>query len=154
MRDDFRKKTSNQFRDEMREMRADARELAERQQEIGEKLKDENKKPDRPSLDESSDGEKLGEQFEKQQKQLGQVTDEMKRVSEQAEAAEPLLAKELYDTLRKTAQAGTGDTLEKTQQLAQRGYRPQAQKFEEKARKEIDELKTGVEKAAESVLGD
>ena len=35
-----------------------------------------------------------------------------------------------------------------------RGYTQQAQKFEEKARKEIEELKSGVERAAESVLGD
>ena len=154
MRDDFRKKTSNQFRDEMREMRADARELADRQQQIGERLESEATKPGRPTLDGSSERDKLGEQFEKQQKQLGKITDDMKRVSEQAEAAEPLLARELYDALRKTAQAGTNETLEKTQALAERGYKPQARKFEEKARQEIDDLKTGVEKAAESVLGD
>ncbi len=154
MRDDFRKKTSNQFRDEMRDMRTDARDLAQRQQEIAEQLKQEAGKPQRQSLDASTEKEKLGEELAQQQTKLGKLTDDMKRVSEQADAAEPLLAKELYDTLRKTAQAGTGDTLEKTQQLAERGYRPQAQKFEEKARGEIEELKTGVEKAAESVLGD
>jgi len=78
----------------------------------------------------------------------------MQTVSDQAENVEPLLAKELYDALRKTTQAGTGDTLEKTQQLAQLGNSPEAQKFEEKARKEIEDLKGGVERAAESVLGD
>jgi len=35
-------------------------------------------------------------------------------------------------------QAGTGETLDKSRQLAQRGYAPQAQQFEEKARKEIE----------------
>jgi hypothetical protein len=137
----------------MREMRADARELAERQEEIGEQLKAESGKPQRQTLDDSGGREQLGGQVAKQQAQLGKLTDAMKRVSEQAEAAEPLLARELYDTLRKTSQAATGETLEKTQQLAQRGFAPQAQKFEEKARQEIGELKTGVEKAAESVLG-
>ena len=77
----------------------------------------------------------------------------MKEVSEQAEAAEPLLAKELYDALRKTTQAATDKTLEKTQELAQRGYTDDARKFEEKARQEIEDLKSGVERAAESVLG-
>jgi len=52
---------------------------------------------------------------------LNKITEKMKDVSEQAETAEPLLAKELYDTLRKTTQAGTGKTLEMSQQLAQRG---------------------------------
>ena len=154
MRDDFRKKTSNQFREEMRDLRADARDLAERQKEIAEQMKTEAAQPQRQTLDASSDREKLGAGLTGQQAKLSELTEAMKRVSEQAEAAEPLLAKELYDALRKTAQAGTGDTLEKTQLLAERGYKPQAQKFEEKARQEIEELKTGVEKAAESVLGD
>ena len=154
MRDEFRKKTSGQFNDTMREMRTDARELAQNQQEIAEKLKPQPGKAERRTLDGSSEREQLAEQFEKQREGLGQITEKMKEVSEQAEAAEPLLAKELYDTLRKTAQAGTSETLEKSQLLSQRGYQPQAQKFEEKARQEIEELKSGVERAAEAVLGD
>ncbi len=154
MRDEFRKKTSGQFNEQMREMRTDARELAERQQAIAEKLQPQPGKPERRTLDGSSEREQLAEQFTNQQKDLGQLTDKMKSVSEQAEAAEPLLAKELYDALRKTTQAGTSETLEKSQILAERGYAPQAQKFEEKARQEIEDLKTGVERAAQSVLGD
>lgn len=154
MRDDFRKKTSGQFNDTMREMRSDARQLAQNQQEIAEKLKPQPGKSERRTLDGSSEREQLAQQFEKQREGLGQITEKMKEVSEQAEAAEPLLAKELYDTLRKTAQAGTSETLEKSQLLSQRGYQPQAQKFEEKARQEIEELKGGVERAAEAVLGD
>jgi hypothetical protein len=154
MRDDFRKKTSGQFTDEMREMRADARELAQNQQALAEKLNEKPAQPQRRTLDGSGEREQLAQQFEKQQAQLAKITDQMKRVSEQAEAAEPLLAKELYDTLRKTTQAGTGGTLEKTEVLARNGYANEARKFEEKARQEIDELKNGVERAAGSVLGD
>jgi hypothetical protein len=153
MRDDFRKKTSGQFNDEMRQMRADARELAQRESEIAEKLKTEPKREQR-TLDGGSEREQLTQDLEKQKGRLANVTDRMKNVSDQAEAAEPLLAKELYDALRKTTQAGTDQTLDATQKLAQRGAKAQAQKFEEKARKEIDELKAGVERAAESVLGD
>ena len=98
--------------------------------------------------------EKLEEKLAKQQADLGKLTQKLQTVSEQAENVEPLLAKELYDALRKTTQAGTGQTLEKTQQLAQIGNAPDAQKFEEKARQEIEDLKGGVERAAESVLGD
>ncbi len=154
MRDEFRKKTSGQFKEEMREMRTDAREIAERQEQIGEQLQAKAGQAERPTLDGSGEREKLTEQLTKQQGDLGKLTEQMQRVSEQAEAAEPLLAKELYDTLRKTAQAGTGDSLDKTQQLAERGYAKEARKFEEKARQEIEELKTGVERAAGSVLGD
>ena len=154
MRDEFRKKTSGQFKDEMRDMRADARALAEREQEIADKLQAKPAQAERPTLDGSGEREKLAEKFAKQQGDLGKLTQQMQRVSEQAEAAEPLLAKELYETLRKTTQAGTGDTLDKTQKLASAGYAKEARKFEEKARQEIDDLKTGVERAAGSVLGD
>lgn len=154
LRDEFRKKTSGQFNEEMREMRREARDLAQTQQEIAEKLAAEPEKPQRRTLDGSGEREQLAKKFDEQQEKLGGITEDMKRVSEQAEAAEPLLAKELYDTLRKTAQSDTGKTLEMTKALNQRGYGEQARKFEEKARGEIEELKTGVERAAESVLGD
>lgn len=154
MRDEFRKKASGQFSEEMRQMRNDARELAQNQEELAEKLQPQPAaKPERPTLDGSSEREQLADKFNKQQGDLNKITEKMKDVSEQAEAAEPLLSKELYDTLRKTTQAGTGKTLEMTQQLAQRGNSDDARRFEQKARKEIDDLKSGVERAAESVLG-
>jgi len=154
MRDDLRKKASGQFTEAMRQMRTEARELAENQAALAEQLRAEAEKPARPTLDGEGEREKVTEQLEKQQGALASVTEEMKRVSEQAEAGEPLLAKELYETLRKSSQAGTDETLRRTQLLAERGYQTQARKFEEKARREIEELKSGVERAAESVLGD
>jgi len=154
MRDDFRKKTSSQFNDEMRQMRNDARELADSQQAISEKLAAEPEKNRQRTLDGSGEREKLAEKLAEQRQKLEGLTDNMKRVSEQAEAAEPLLARELYDTLRKSSQTDTSKTLEMTKMLAERGSNEQARKFEEKARKEIEDLKTGVERAAESVLGD
>ncbi|MDR3401304.1 MAG: hypothetical protein P4L99_02305 [Chthoniobacter sp.] len=153
MRDDFRKKTSGQFSEEMRQMRNDARELAQNQEELAQKLEPQPAKQERPTLDGSGEREQLADKFTKQQGDLNKLTDKMKDISEQAEAAEPLLAKELYDTLRKATQAGTDKTLEATQQLAQRGYTDDARRFEQKARKEIEDLKSGVEHAAESVLG-
>jgi hypothetical protein len=158
MRDEFRKKTSGQFNEEMRQMRTNARDLASNEEKIAEKLKPKaDPAPDgqkRRTLESDDQREQLEEKLAKQQADLGQLTRKMQVVSDQAENVEPLLAKELYDALRKTTQAGVGDTLEKTQQLAQLGNAPEAQKFEEKARKEIEDLKGGVERAAESVLGD
>lgn len=156
MRDEFRNKTSGQFREEMRDLRSDARQLAENQQKLSEQLNEAEKEsatPTRRSLDGSSPREQLGQQFSQQQEQLKNVQERMQQLSEQAEAAEPLLARELYDSLRKTAQAGTQDTLDRAGQLARRGFTPQARQFEEKARQEIEDLKSGVERAAESVLG-
>ncbi len=154
MRDDLRKKASGQFKDEMRQMRADARELAEKQEKIAEELGAKPQEKERRTLDGSSPREKLAQEFEQQQKGLGDLREQMQRVSEQAEAAEPLLARQLYDTLRENAQAGTDETLKKAGELARRGMRPQVKDFEQKARGEVENVKKGVERAAESVLGD
>jgi hypothetical protein len=154
MRDELRRKTSKRFTNEMRNMRTEARELADRQKEVAESLNTAAAKPERRTLDGSSEKEKATQQLEKQKGDLQKLTADMKTVSEQAEASEPLLATELYDTLRKSAQADTARSLEMTRQLAQRGYAQEAQKFEEKARGEIEAIKEGVERAAEKVLGD
>jgi len=154
MRDDLRKKASGQFKDEMRQMRADARELAQKQEKIAEDLGAKPQEKERRTLDGSSPREKLAQDFEKQQKGLGDLREQMQRVSEQAEAAEPLLARQLYDTLRENAQAGTDETLKKAGELSRRGYGAQVKEFEEKARGEVEKVKKGVERAAESVLGD
>ncbi|MEQ1853689.1 MAG: hypothetical protein ABMA01_19105 [Chthoniobacteraceae bacterium] len=138
----------------MRQMRTDARELAGKQKEIAEQLASKPGERERRTLDGASPREKLREKFEQQQEGLGNVREQMQRVSERAEIAEPLLHRQLYDALRENTQAGTDDTLQKAGELARRGYLPQAQEFEEKARGEVDKLKTGVERAAESVLGD
>ncbi len=154
MRDEMRKKASGQFKDEMRQMRADARDLSQKQQEIAEQLEAKPQEKQRRTLDGASPREKLAEDFEKQQKGLTDLREQMQRVSEQAEAAEPLLAKQLYDTLRENAQAGTDETLKQAGELARRGMQSQAKDFEQKARGEVDKVKSGVERAAESVLGD
>ncbi|GDX10931.1 hypothetical protein LBMAG57_27030 [Verrucomicrobiota bacterium] len=154
IRDDLRKKASGQFKDEMRQMRADARELAQKQEKIAEDLSAKPQEKERRTLDGSSPREKLAQEFEQQQKGLGDLREQMQRVSEQAEAAEPLLARQLYDTLRENAQAGTDETLKKAGELSRRGYQSQVKQFEEKARGEVEKVKKGVERAAESVLGD
>jgi len=154
MRDDLRKKASGQFKDEMRQMRADARDLAQKQEKIAEELGAKPQEKERRSLDGSSPREKLAQDFEQQQKGLGDLREQMQRVSEQAEAAEPLLARQLYDTLRENAQAGTDETLKKAGELSRRGYGAQVKEFEEKARGEVEKVKKGVERAAERVLGD
>jgi len=154
MRDELRKKASGEFKDEMRQMRADARELKQKQQEIAEQLDAKPKAGERRTLDGSSPQEKLSQEFEQQQKGLTDLREQMQRVSDQAEAAEPLLARQLYDTLRENAQAGTDETLKKAGELARRGMQSQAKDFEQKARSEVEKVKLGVERAAESVLGD
>ncbi len=113
LRDDFRKKDQRPVQRGDAEMRSDARELAQNQEELARKLEPQPAKQERPTLDGSGEREQLADKFTKQQGDLNKLTEKMKDVSEQAEAAEPLLAKELYDTLRKTTQAGDRQNLGK-----------------------------------------
>ncbi len=152
LRDDFRKKSAGAFSEEMQRMRDDARKLAENQQRISEemqRMRDGTQK----SLRDVRKKDQLAEQLTEQQQQLEEVMNQMRRVSQASETAEPLLAKQLYDTLRKTQQREPGELLRQTRRELARGRSDRAEENESQARKSIDQLKEGVEKAAESVLG-
>lgn len=185
LRDDFRKNNSSQFAEQMRQMRSDARELARNQEEVGQKL-GELAEPKRKSLSDSEETKELAETLTNQKNALTNLMENMRQTSEQAEAAEPLLSRQLYDTLRKAAQddanrakevtadlleSGTlsrslyerlrelekspdNKSLEITAELLRNNLVPQAVQSEQRVRTDIEQLKRGVEKAAESVLGD
>jgi hypothetical protein len=153
LRDDFRKKNSSKFTEDMREMRSDARQLADKEKELSQKLQEEAATK-RKSLAASEDTKNLLDQVQAQRSGLTNLLEHMRVVSEQAETSEPLLSKELYDTFRKSNQGNLQDSLNLTEELLKRSFLPEASQFEQRARKEIENLKQGVEQAAESVLGD
>src|SRR5262245_3522626 len=137
----------------MRAMRNEARQLAEKQEEIGKEMESigDNK---RKTLTDSGKSKELAEQLEQQRSGLTNILQNMRDVSDKAEAVEPLLAKQLYETLRKNSQGQADNSLNMSSELLKRNFNNEAGQFEQKARAEINELKQGVEKAAESVLGD
>ena len=151
LRDDLRKQSSSQFTDQMRDMRNQARDLANREDEIAKKL-DSLQNGER-KLDNSAATQQLSEQLAKQESALTNLLSGMRTVSEQSENAEPLLSQKLYDTLRRADQRHTDNLLDMGAQLAQRGFLPQTSEVERSARTNINELRQGVESAAESVLG-
>src|SRR5205814_8317337 len=79
------------------------------------------------------------------------LINEMRRVSEQSETAEPLLSKQLYDTLRQNNQDEMNKSLDLSAELVQRGFLSQAGQSDQRARKSIGDLQQGVEKEAEGV---
>src|SRR5689334_13281505 len=115
MRDEARKKNSNQFAEEMKQMRNDARDLADKQNEIQKKLEETANQP--KALSDSGESQKLAEQLAQQEQGVTNLLDQMKRVSAQSEATEPLLSKQLYDSLRKNSQANTDQALSATEEL-------------------------------------
>lgn len=151
--EDFRKATAQQFNDEMRDMRRNARDLAEKEKEIAEKL-DELKNPKQRTLGDSGNKDELARQLSQQKTNYANILDRMKKVSEEAEANEPLLSQKLYDTVRELNQKDTAPTLDKASEFLKRSFVPQASQLEQKARQDIDQLRKGVDEAANRLLGD
>jgi hypothetical protein len=157
LQDDFRRRNSSQFSDDMKKMREDARNLAQREQDIQKKM-DEIADPKQKTLSETEQqrAERLGlaNQLLQQRDAFTNLFNEVRQVSEQSETAEPLLSQQLYDIYRQTGQDELNQSLEQSSDLVRRGFVPQASPFEERARQTIDQVRQRVERAAESVLGD
>ena len=78
----------------------------------------------------------------------------MRKTVEESEQAEPLLSKQLYDTIRDAHQDQTAQAMDAGGQLLEKGFVEEARKAEAEAGKGVSKLRQGVEKAADSVLGD
>ncbi len=153
MRDEFRKNTSGQFTDQMRDMREQARQLDQQQKEIADEIKQQIDAKQKTLTDDGVSRE-LADRMNRQKESTSELVDRMKDVSEQAETSEPLLSRKLYDTLRQTSTGNVDKALEVAGELLRRNFLPEAQQIERQAGKGIEELRKGVEEAAKSVLGD
>ncbi len=155
LQDDVRKMNSGQFADDMRRMRNDATQLSQNEQDLEKKMND---LADDQKLAETDEQRQqrldLAAQFLQQRNGVSNLVDRMKQVSEQSETAEPLLSSQLYDTLRQTELDQLNNSLDTTSEYVRRGFVRQAQPAEQPARKNIDELKDGVDRAAAGILGD
>ena len=153
MRDEFQRRTSGQFTEQMRNMRDQAQQLDQRQKEIADEIKRQIDS-ERKTLADSGVNREIAERVEGQRKSTEELIDKMKNVSEQAETSEPLLSRKLYDTLRRASTDNIDRTLEATGELLRRSFLPQAQEIERRAGKGIENIREGVEEAAGNVLGD
>ncbi len=153
LQEDFRKKNSSQFSEAMRQMRDQARQLAQDEENISKKI-DDLADPQQKSLSDSDERHGLADKMAQQKTALTNLFNEMRQVSEQSETAEPLLSKQLYDMIRQNKQDEMEKSIDSSSELVRRGFVPQATQFEQRARQDIDELKGGVERAAQSVIGD
>ena len=156
LRNEFRRRASNRFNEEMREMRDSARDLAQEQKKLSEKLT-EVTKPDpsaKKSLRDDNRGEEIMKGLSEQKEKLSNLTERMKQTIEEAEQTEPLLTERLYDASRNVQDQKVDRALEAAGRSLQRGLIEDAQKVEQIAGRGIKQLREGVEKAAESVLGD
>lgn len=154
LKDELRERTAGEFTETLRELGQQARELADREQQIARELGGEALAERRgpPQLrDEGTDA--LSEKLEDQQERVGDLMDRLKDVIEAAEPAEPLLSKTLYEAVRDTRADRPVESLEMAGQFLRHGLKREAALAEAQARAGIDKLREGIEEAAESVLG-
>jgi hypothetical protein len=152
LRQGLRGQTASRFAEQMRQLRSQARALASREDEVARGLES-LANPDHKSLDDTAPRQQLSQQMARQQSALTNLLSQMQDLTGQAETTEPLLSQQLYDTLRRESQRHTEDVLEAGQELVDRGLVSQAGEVERLARRNLNELRQGVERAAESVLG-
>jgi hypothetical protein len=152
LRENLRNQASSQFSQQMRQLRSQARDLASQEDKIGATLES-LANPDRKSLDDSAQRQQLVQQMARQESALTNLLAGMQNVSEQAETSEPLLSEQLYDTLRRASQMRNENLLETGEKLVDHGLVTQAGAPEGAVRKNLNELRQKVERAAQSVLG-
>ena len=153
LRDDFRKKVSSRFSEEMRKMRKDAGKLDEEQKQLSKDLQNQRKAKGRKLVDDQG-GEKLADRAQEQKARTGEIIKQMQEVTEQSETSEPLLSRKLYESLRRNGSGKLEKNLEATSELLRRSFLPQAEETMQAADKGVEQLRKDVEDAASSVLGD
>ncbi|WP_395744220.1 hypothetical protein [Prosthecobacter sp.] len=151
MQEDFRQKTSKKFADEVKQLRQQARDVAEKEKKIGEAL--ENQKEAGSDIEQNMQNAAQSRQVAEQQENVEKLLNSMRQLSEQAEESEPLLHRNLYDAVRKAQTSGLEENLKEARDQLRYGSQAEAKDAERKAANAVEELRKGMEKAAESVLG-
>jgi hypothetical protein len=153
VREELRKKASNRFSEEMTEMRGESRKLEENQTKLSQQLDEWGRNPQR-GLRDSGARQQARAGLEEQEKKLDELLGRMRKTVEDAEETEPLLAKELFDTVRKANEKAIPDALQGAEQLVDAGVPEEAARSSRQAGEGMTQLREGVERAARSVLGD
>jgi hypothetical protein len=186
LRNEFRRRASNRFNDELRQMRDAARELERQQQQLSRQLNGEpppptersqpasdraasrtadskndaqpaaspSTRPDRKSLRDQNKTDDLVKGLTEQRERLSNLKEQMTRTIQEAEDSEPLLVERLYEAARNLEDQKVDRALEAAGRSLQRGLQEDARQVERIAGQGITQLREGVEKAAEAVLGD
>ena len=151
--EELRKETSDRFGADLNEMKDRAQRLAEDQGELSKQLDALNHQSQR-SLRGDGDRDQVREGLEDQQEELDRLLEQMRRTVQEAEQTEPLLAEELFDAVKEADRRSVADALEAAEQLAGLGVAEEAARASRHASEGLEELRDGVERAAEHVLGD
>ncbi|QEL19653.1 coiled-coil domain-containing protein [Limnoglobus roseus] len=153
LKEQLRKEAAGQFGEEMKELRQQARQLDEDQQKLTKQLDEMKQQNQKPGLRDSGEKEQVQKGLEQQQKRFTELNERMQKTVQEAEKPEPLLAQQLFNTARGAAEQKVGESLNLARQLAEAGGTADAAEAARKAGQGTEQLRKGVEKAAEKVLG-
>lgn len=120
MREELRKQSAGEFAEELKQLRAEARAAERKQQEI-QKLMDSFSSRGPKSLDDSQERQKALDELGQQMQRLTNLVERATQLSQQTEAAEPLVSRELYDSLRKFSQDDANSIRRLQDELIERG---------------------------------
>ncbi len=182
--EDLRRASAGEFDADLRDLRAGARQLTREQEALARDLET-LAQPDRRSLSDATPRQELMDRLARQRQQLTNLLERATELSRQTEEPEPLVSRQLYDTLRRFSQDDGSRMRQMRQSLLERGQltyqlddrleqganRPAqgveltaellrhhlpgpAREAAERAQADLDQLRRGIEQAAERLLGD
>jgi hypothetical protein len=155
LKNEFRRRSSQRFNEEVREMRDAARALDQEEKKIAEKLAG-DAQPDtqKKSLRDDNRAEEITKGLAEQKERLSTLTERVKQTVTEAEQTEPLLSERLHDAARTLQDQKVEPALDATNRSVRQGLMDDAREVERIAGKGIKQFREGMEKAAEAVLGD
>lgn len=162
LREEFRRRAANSFSEEVQQLREAARELENREQNIAEQLRGEQsgekpaEQPKSKSLrdDDETKREPIAQELAEQRKRLTNLQDQMRDTIERAETTEPILSERLYESARNLRDQKIDRALQSAERSVRQGLNQDAQQQEAVAGEGLRQLREGIERAAEGVLGD
>lgn len=153
LRDEFRRRTADDFSEEMRQLSDSARQLDERQRELTENLSQQQEQQNR-SLRDGGARQEVMDGLAQQRREYEDLIERIQETVREAEEPEPLLARELYEAVQQANDVPVPEALDVAEQLLEVGVVSDATETMRAAGNSIRQLREGVDSAAESVLGD
>ena len=153
LRDEFREKVASKLQEQMRQMRGEARDIEEKQKEIVNNLEKEGTRKGK-RLTDTPASEPLSAEAEKQLERTEKLLEQMKEVTQESEASEPLVSKKLYESLRSRPTEKLKEDLSTSSELLKRSFLPQAKEPLEDAAQTLSGIRQDIDEAAKHVLGD
>jgi len=150
---EFRQRSSVRLAEDMKNLKRQAKDLADKQTKIDRKLNEKKTKEQRPSLKDAVDFRNLAKDLRNQKNDVNKILDGMKKIVQDSEKSEPLLSNRLYESIRKNRKDRPQEKLEKAAKSLERDEKKQARLSQNDAKRGIDKLRKQIDKAAESILG-